>query len=153
MMRPPRGLWSRMIFMASCEHRNGAVRLVATTACHLSNGSSSSGTGGAPMPALLNRTSKRPNVSLIVANSALICAGSDTSVGTTRLLAGAPSLATASSGSLRRPASTTVKPSFIRARDAARPTPVPAPVTTATFKEPAINSLPFQKGLFRGRAS
>src|SRR5260370_38886950 len=42
-----------------------------------------------------------------------------------------PSFLVSSSFSMRRPASTTVKPAFISASDAARPTPVPAPVTTA----------------------
>ena len=69
------------------------------------------------------------------ANSALIEAGSAMSAGTARLLppAFAPSAATSSSLSLRRPASTTVKPAFISASAAARPTPVPAPVTSAIF--------------------
>src|SRR5437660_1522964 len=44
-----------------------------------------------------------------------------------------PSFLVSSSISMRRPASTTVKPAFISASDAARPTPVPAPVTTAIF--------------------
>src|SRR5215470_19162495 len=42
-----------------------------------------------------------------------------------------PSFLVSSSISMRRPASTTVKPAFISASDAARPTPVPAPVTSA----------------------
>src|SRR6187200_1396440 len=42
-----------------------------------------------------------------------------------------PSFLVSSSISIRRPASTTVKPAFISASEAARPTPVPAPVTTA----------------------
>src|SRR6476660_6261338 len=42
-----------------------------------------------------------------------------------------PSFLVSSSFSMRRPASTTVKPAFISASDAARTTPVPAPVTTA----------------------
>src|SRR6202048_5407728 len=42
-----------------------------------------------------------------------------------------PSFWVSCSISMRRPASTTVKPAFISASDAARPTPVPAPVTTA----------------------
>src|SRR5258707_14177615 len=42
-----------------------------------------------------------------------------------------PSFLVSSSLSVRRPASTTVNPAFINASDAARPTPVPAPVTTA----------------------
>src|SRR5207237_9841178 len=42
-----------------------------------------------------------------------------------------PSFFVSSSISIRRPTSTTVKPAFISASDAARPTPVPAPVTSA----------------------
>src|SRR3954453_1949376 len=42
-----------------------------------------------------------------------------------------PSFFVSSSISMRRPASTTGKPGFISASDAARPTPVPAPVRTA----------------------
>src|SRR6478672_4188674 len=42
-----------------------------------------------------------------------------------------PSFLVSSSISIRRPASTTVKPAFISASEAARPTPVPAPVTIA----------------------
>src|SRR4051812_29548116 len=54
-----------------------------------------------------------------------------------------PSFLVSSSISMRRPASTTVKPAFISARDAARPTPVPAPVTTAIlFAASAIGSSP-----------
>ena len=51
------------------------------------------------MPALLNSTSRRPNASLVLANRALIAAGSLTSVGTTRLLAPVdlPSFAVSSS--------------------------------------------------------
>src|SRR6478609_6161665 len=50
---------------------------------------------------------------------------------THRLLPAGPSFAVSSSMSSRRPTSTTVKPAFINASDAARPTPVPAPVTSA----------------------
>src|SRR5215813_13093216 len=54
-----------------------------------------------------------------------------------------PSFWVSSSISLRRPASTTVKPALINASDAARPTPVPAPVTTAIlFAASAIVSSP-----------
>src|SRR3979490_3614183 len=54
-----------------------------------------------------------------------------------------PSFLVSSSISMRRPASTTVKPAFISASDAARPTPVPAPVTTAIlFAASAIISSP-----------
>ena len=58
------------------------VKLVATTFCQVSKGRSSSGTGGAPMPALLNKTSSRPKVDFTVANSARIDSRFDTSVGT-----------------------------------------------------------------------
>ena len=44
-----------MILIASWVHRNTPVKLVATTACHLSSGISSIGIAGAPMPALLNK--------------------------------------------------------------------------------------------------
>src|SRR5215472_18526479 len=55
-----------------------------------------------------------------------------------------PSFWVSSSISLRRPASTTVKPTRINASDAARPTPVPAPVTTAIlFVASAIVSSPY----------
>src|SRR5271156_3101289 len=54
------------------------------------------------------------------------------SAGTARLLPIlSPSFLVSSNICRRRPASTTVKPAFISASDAARPTPVPAPVTTA----------------------
>src|SRR5262244_99537 len=54
------------------------------------------------------------------------------SAATGRLLpALSPSFWVSSSLSIRLPASTTVKPTRISASDAARPTPVPAPVTTA----------------------
>ena len=42
------------------------------------------GTAGAPMPALLNRRSSRPKVSLVRAKRLRIEPGSATSVGTTR---------------------------------------------------------------------
>ena len=82
MMRPPRGVCAFMILIASCVHRNMPVKLVATTFCQVSKGRSSSGMAGAPMPALLNRTSSRPKVDFTVANSARIELRFDTSVGT-----------------------------------------------------------------------
>src|SRR3982074_1169187 len=60
-----------------------------------------------------------------------------------------PSFLVSSSFSMRRPASTTVKPAFISASDAARPTPVPAPVTTAIlFPASAIWCPPFSRFWF-----
>src|SRR4051812_32035346 len=131
-MRPPRGVWAFMVLMASCEQTKSAGRFVSTTSFHFSTGSSSNGTGGAPMPALLNSTSRRPYFSFTLANIARIASTSLTSVGTMKA-SPFPSFATASSGSLRRPTSVTAKPSFISASAAARPTPVPAPVTIATL--------------------
>ena len=75
MMRPPRGSCAFMILIASCVQRNKPVRLVSTTFFQVSSGRSSIGIAGAPMPALLNSTSRRPNASLVFANSALIDAG------------------------------------------------------------------------------
>src|SRR5258708_6168210 len=98
-----------MMRKASWVQTNGPVRLVSTTARHLSSGKSSMGTAGAPMPALLKSRSSRPWAAFTAANSALMAAGSATSVGTTMLrpCVAAPSAATSSSLSLRRPASAT----------------------------------------------
>src|SRR5919198_1254089 len=71
MMRPPRGSCAFMILNASCVHRNEPVRLMSTTFFQVSNGRSSSGTAGAPIPALLYSTSRRPKASLVFAKSAL----------------------------------------------------------------------------------
>src|SRR2546422_3775932 len=133
MIRPPRGSWLFMILNASWVQRNEPVRLVSTTAFHCATVRSSR-SPAAPMPALLNRRSRRPNDSLVRANKARIASGSHTSLGTTsvRPLA-APAAATCSSASLRRPASETWYPSLNSASATALPTPLPAPVTIATF--------------------
>src|SRR3979411_3071321 len=55
-----------------------------------------------------------------------------------------PGFLVAASFSMRRPASTTVNPAFISASDAARPTPVPAPVTTAILFFAVLCFLPFR---------
>src|ERR1019366_7719713 len=140
MMRPPRGDWLFMILMASWVHRNMPVKLVATMFCQVSNGRSSSGMAGAPMPALLNRTSSRPKFDFTVENSARIDSHFDTSVGTASACAPTAliSAATLSSISLRRPASTRLQPAFAKAIATARPTPVPAPVTSANFADALI---------------
>ena len=64
MIRPPRGDCDFISTKACWVQRKTAVRLMSTTVCHCSTVSSSSGIGGAPMPALLNRTSRRPNLLL-----------------------------------------------------------------------------------------
>ena len=109
MIRPPRGSWLFMILKASWVQRNTPVRLVSTTVFHCSYVNSSRGTAGAPVPALLNKRSSRPNASFVLANRALMDAGSLTSVGTTNVREpdDLPSRAPASNSSLRRPARTT----------------------------------------------
>src|SRR5882724_6146480 len=146
MMRPPRGCWLFMILIASCVHRNEPVRLVSTTAFHFSNGSSSRGTGGAPMPALLKRRSSRPKTCFVCAKRARMDSGSLTSVGTTSVFDPGdfafPSAAAVSRASLRRPARTTENPSCKSASAECLPTPLPAPVTIATFSDEAISWSP-----------
>jgi hypothetical protein len=80
---------------------------------------------------------------LTVSNSAAIDAGSETSVGTTRLRDGDALASGAVSSSIprRRPASTTVKPASISASADARPMPLLAPVTTAIFS--GMSMLPY----------
>src|SRR5262249_7072590 len=108
-------------------------------------GRSSRGTAGAPIPALLKSTSSRPKVDFSVANSERIDSRLDTSVGTANDCAPAAliSPATLSSISLRRPASRRLYPALASAIDPARPTPVPAPVTSAIFADAAIGD-PFR---------
>ncbi len=109
MMRPPFGDCAFMMRIASWQQRNVPVRLAATTACHLSKGRSSMGIAGAPMPALLKSTSRRPNFAFVAAKSAFTESGTPTSVATAMARSPAPESATAlSSSSWRRPASTTL---------------------------------------------
>src|SRR5262249_15464066 len=84
MIRPPRGVCSFISRIASCVQRNVPVRFTAITRLHCSNERSSSGTGGAPLPALLNKTSSRPNASFVRAKSSRTDAGSLTSAATAR---------------------------------------------------------------------
>src|SRR5262245_5016040 len=144
MMRPPRGCWLFMILIASWVHKKGPVRFVSITVFHCSTVRSSSGTGGAPVPGLLKSRSRRPKASFVRAKSALIDAGSVTSVGTTseRAPDALFSVAVASSASLRRPARATAYPSFMRASATALPIPLPAPVTIATLFVEAMQNPP-----------
>ena len=90
---------------------------------------------GAELPALLNRTSSLPNDSIVLANRSRTESGSPTSVETAMALEAAlPACSSVPSrGSMRRPARVTENPSSSKARADARPMPVPAPVTMATF--------------------
>src|SRR5262249_40446426 len=91
------------------------------------------------MPALLKRTSRRPNFPLVEAKSACTAFCSVTSVGATRARSPAFDIfAVSSSRSLRRPASATPYPSFRNASATERPMPLPAPVTIATFPDEAM---------------
>src|SRR5664279_341192 len=135
MMRPPRGDWLFIIRNASCVQRKTAVRLMSTTVFHCSTVRSSSGSGGAPVPALLKSRSSRPKALRVAAKSALTAAGSVASVGTASALAASLPAAerVASSASARRPARATCQPASSRASAEARPMPLPAPVTMATL--------------------
>ena len=103
--------------------------MTSTTDFHVSNGSSSIGTGGAPKPALLNRKSRRPpNAFLVSANRRFTSSGLPTSAATATILP-PPALASAtvlSSSSLRRPVTTTFQPSPCSASAAERPMPAAA---------------------------
>src|SRR5579863_7508348 len=88
---------------------------------------------GELMPALLKSTSNRPKASLVLAKSDRTPSGLLTSVGTQSMAPpdGFSNAAVPSSFPLRRPARTTEYPADCKARLAARPTPLPAPVTSA----------------------
>src|SRR5258705_5443378 len=138
MMRPPRGVCTFMMRMASCVQRNAPFRFVSTTDFHCANDRSSIGIGGVPIPALLNRRSSRPNRCFVVAKSARTDSGSLTSAGIARQRdAAAPAHVTAPSrSSARRPANTTLYPSSTNASATALPMPLPAPVTMAILPGP-----------------
>ena len=87
------------------------------------------------MPALLNKTSKRPYVDFIASKSFLTSSRFPTSVGIIIALEfETPDSATTSSKFCTRlPAKATEYPSASKWSAALLPMPVPAPVTTATF--------------------
>ena len=114
------------------------VRFTSTTACHFSNGRSSIGTAGAPMPALLKSTSSRPQPRRHgeygldrrgVGDVRLEHRARDSSDAVCRRLPeelGAP------------PDQGTRAPSRSIASAAALPMPVPAPVMSTTFPSAAM---------------
>src|SRR5690606_20072394 len=110
--------------------RKDPVRLVVTVDVHSSTGTSSGVPDGPNVPALFTSRSTRPQRSRTAAKSAATDPASPTSVGTTSA-ASRPS-AVSSSGAARRPASATRYPASSKAVATTRPTPEPAPVTTAT---------------------
>src|SRR5271166_1040949 len=90
MIRPPCGSWCFICRNAACAHRNEPVRLVSMTALHTSGGTSSSGAPVPNVPALLTRTSTRPQRATTAANSAPTDSADRTSAGTTRVSPAAP---------------------------------------------------------------
>src|SRR5438067_733560 len=137
MIRPPPGDWAFIIRNACWAHRNAPVRLVSTMRCQSASASSSTAPPGPNTPALLTSRSSRPQRSLTASNSRATDSGAVTSAGTASAdPAGAPARAAEAavwaSASPRRPASATRHPAPSRAPAMCRPTPEPAPVTTAT---------------------
>src|SRR2546427_40870 len=147
MMRPPRGCWFFIILIASCVHRKGPVRFVSITVFHCSTVRSSSGTGGAPVPALLKSRSSRPNASFVRAKSAWIDAESVTSVGTTsdRAPDALPSVAVLSGASFRRPPGGPAYLSFLGAGGQAFPVPLPLPVPSEPSPVAAVHGGPVRR--------
>ena len=148
MIRPPRGAWSFIRRNASRVQRNAPVRFTSTTRRHASIVRSSSGIAGAPVPALLKRTSRRPNVL-----PRRLEQGADRLRDRSRRSGrrgpgcafAAARRAVSARASCRRPASTTEYPSASRARAVARPIPEPAPVTIAVFPNEFIASRPLSR--------
>jgi hypothetical protein len=130
MIRPPRGACVFISRTACRAHRNAPVRFVSTTRCQSATEISSRSPGGAAIPALLTSRSTRPQRSRTASNSAATDSADVTSAGTTS--APPRDAAVSRRRSSRRPASATRQPSASSARATARPTPDPAPVTTAT---------------------
>ena len=108
MMRPPLGSCAFMMRIASWVHTNMATRFSSTTSRNFSMRRSSIGTAGAPLPALLKRTSSRPQAALVLSKTSFTCASLVMSAGRTSARSGAPdSAAVCSSLSWRRPTSAT----------------------------------------------
>src|SRR5947209_3025845 len=102
-------------------------------------------------PAQLTNTSSLPNSSMVVSTSPRQAWALVTSVGTAsaRQPIARTSLAVDSSGSGRRPASTTSAPCSANTSAAPRPIPVPPPVMTAT--RPSSENRLFIEALLCGR--
>src|ERR1044071_8024045 len=90
MMRPPLGFCAFMMRIASWVHMNIATRLMFTTSRNFSIGRSSIGTAGAPMPALLKRTSSLPHLDRISLKTLLTSASLVRSAGSTMARSFAP---------------------------------------------------------------
>ena len=134
MIRPPPGDWAFIIRTACWAHRNAPVRLVSTMRCQSGSETSSTAPAGPNTPALLTSRSTRPQRSRTASNSRVTDSGTVTSAGTTSAdpSGAAAAAAVSARASSRRPASATCHPADSRVSAMRRPTPEPAPVTTAT---------------------
>src|SRR4051794_38217810 len=106
-----------------------AVRFTSSTSAKRSGVSDSTGSG-VPTPALLTRTSMRPNRSSVTSTSRSLSASRTTSHPTARALPRC--VASDSSRSARRAATTTEAPAPASTRAKRSPSPLDAPVTMAT---------------------
>src|SRR5215467_5467165 len=151
MIRPPRGSCAFIMRIAWCAQRNAPVRFVSTICRQPSTLSSSTAPAGPNTPALLTSRSSRPHRLATASNSAVTDSGTVTSVGNAAAAAAGHSspVTVSRSGCSRRPAAATCHPARSSSRLIARPSPDPAPVTTAT---PAAATLaPFGAKLPLGR--
>src|SRR5437667_141745 len=137
-------------------HRNTLRRLVSMIRFHSSSSYSAVGAGFlGSMPALLNAKSSRPKASTVLSKAALTSAARVTSHRTASARPPCASIMRAVSWlpCSDTSATTTLAPSWANASAAARPMPLAAPVTNATF--PVKSALPcvsirlLLRGLFR----
>ena len=146
---PPPGCPS-MILAASSDAIHDPVRWTLTASRYSSKWPSSYAepkTTGPETPALLYRTSMRPNSFSICSNISPTYFGSDTSPCTKRVLFVRPrcrrrssmSAFVSRSGEGRRPVITTFPPRSAASRARLRPIPVPPPVITTTFPARAVS--------------
>src|SRR5215469_3410843 len=134
MIRPPRGSCFFINRMAWCAQRNAPVRFVSTICRQPSTVSSSTAPAGPNAPALLTSKSSRSQRLATAAKSAATDAGTVTSVGITAAASAGhpPPVTVSASACSRRPAAATRQPALSSSLVMARPSPDPAPVTTAT---------------------
>lgn len=111
------------------------MTFVSSWVCQSASERSASGAPPRKTPALFTATSSVPNASAAASTRAWASAASDTSPVTASALPPRSSISrtVSSSGSLRRPATTTRAPSSAKASAIARPMPEPAPVTRAVL--------------------
>src|SRR5262249_36072809 len=121
--------------------RNTPRRLTAWTSSKVASLCSASGMIGPPKPALLQRTSRRPNA--FSAAEILPCTSAETATSAWTASAAAPIPAAVSSSLPLRSAQTTRAPSAAKSSAIALPIPEPAPVITATLSLNRTGAPPF----------